>query len=531
MPLELVYSGPLETYSGSYRNYCEDHLTRWESSDSSRIKDEALSGKEEWKDSEVYTGEENRVDKKTRKSQVITCQFKTLEDGSWYVENTALKSVIKHICDVNGLKAYRISSDHYDIIKYQNGDFFKPHRDHINCQYNFAVSYVLIVYLSTPEGGGTRIETDSGEVVIPAVENTYCLFQSHLVHEGMPIISGEKIIAKTDLLIYDTHWNGEMTPLQTGVNFVTVDEYLAHMQNPEGKVFLTTALGIDFEWPVDRCGHAVAADGEITQKSTYYYDDDVIITEGQATEEFTSKYGKYSNMMKTYDHETRGSYSPNQRGYRDEYEEQEKSDHDSSSSYDSRYETSPVRSVKTRQKQGCVFCGVGKQLKQSFKDQSSDDYYGLRLLKACLKNHFNRLVKYVSIQGRSVDSFRHKLRLPSAKVDYSTDMCYNRVSHGTYTRTGGHNLSSEYSSICGIRELHCDHLKTPSFYMKSSQTLPDNYLDILHQFKQEVKNRVLTDKTNEAVKLSHTQESSCNEAYYLDFKCGFVFHAIYLSPQ
>ena len=167
-------------------------------------------------------------------------------------------------------------------------------------------------------------------------------------------------------------------------------------------------------------------------------------------------------------------------------------------------------------------CGISQALHDYHNQVEKEDYYGLKLLKLCLEKHFKRLVKYVSIQGRSTSSFGFKYQLPGVRPDFTKDICYNQISSGTFSRTGGISMAEEYSSVPGVRAFR------PGDLMKVTLDLPENYVQILDEFETLVKGRVLSDKTNEAVKLSHTQESHCNESDYTNFQFGFVYHAIYV---
>ncbi len=172
---------------------------------------------------------------------------------------------------------------------------------------------------------------------------------------------------------------------------------------------------------------------------------------------------------------------------------------------------------------GCVMCGISLALREYHSQLNKEDYYGLKLLKLCLEKHFDSLVKYVSIQGRSLSSFGMDWSLPRVSPDFANDLCYKKVSGGPFRRTGGTTLVDDYSSVPCIR------LVQPDKSLHSIKLdLPADYEDILRRFKETVKERVLSDKTNEAVKLSHMQESSCNESDFTNFACGFVYHAIYV---
>lgn len=91
------------------------------------------------------------------------------------------------------------------FYKYTPGQYFKPHKDgHFKDKENESLITVL-VYLNDTMGGETILMPDgfskkeSWITIIPK-KGSVLMFDHDFWHEGRPVVSGEKLVLRTDLM-------------------------------------------------------------------------------------------------------------------------------------------------------------------------------------------------------------------------------------------------------------------------------------------------------------------------------------------
>lgn len=463
--------------------------------------------------SEVFVDGENRVDENVRRSKVAKIRI-----------TESIVEIIKYISDKLDLIILPTSNT-FDYIVYDKNDFFKPHRDHIKVQSNYSRSYVLIIYLNTVKSGGeTRVETDRGIEMIPAIKNTFCLFQSHLVHEGMKVKKGQKIIFKTDVMIYEKtnlfslNDPSDLTApvslekgfnsvsLERGFNFVSLEQYLKHLQNPENKIFLSTVFKFVFGHGIQSCN------------IRNHYDENG--DDQKSEKKYVKNMEKYQDLSDEEDDYYQEEYVVNS----DEEYSERKRRSDKEDSEENGEENSEEKTDY------CVKCIIAKQLKKEYEKRESNDYYGLRLLKLCLGEHFDQLVKGVSINGRFIEKFKHMKNLHNITANFNSDLnMYYLADSGIYQTTGYVTNAYEASNKGGINHVISKLYRPFVENVEINNKLPDNYQSILIEFEKLLRQKILDDQSNEAVRLSHSQDSACNELEYFSFSIGLVFHCIYIE--
>ena len=89
-------------------------------------------------------------------------------------------------------------SEKYNIMKYEVGDFFRPHSDYIDYITENNRVGTLIIYLNTVTEGGQTVFS-SRQIKIPAIQGNAVFFNytktRKELHAGNRIIQGEKWIA------------------------------------------------------------------------------------------------------------------------------------------------------------------------------------------------------------------------------------------------------------------------------------------------------------------------------------------------
>jgi hypothetical protein len=98
-------------------------------------------------------------------------------------------------------------NDKIRILRYGQGDFFKPHIDG-NCvtsptERSFLTAIIYLNDTAEFEGGGTYVHamrTHGEPVLVSPVQGALLCFDHQLYHEGEAVLSGFKYILRTDIM-------------------------------------------------------------------------------------------------------------------------------------------------------------------------------------------------------------------------------------------------------------------------------------------------------------------------------------------
>ena len=90
-------------------------------------------------------------------------------------------------------------NERFRCYRYRPGHFFAPHLDGAFVRNREERSKVtVLVYLNTCQGGATRL--CDYDVAITPTPGRALLFQHAVLHEGCPVTSGTKYVARTDVM-------------------------------------------------------------------------------------------------------------------------------------------------------------------------------------------------------------------------------------------------------------------------------------------------------------------------------------------
>lgn len=96
------------------------------------------------------------------------------------------------------------ANSHLRVYRYEPGQYFKPHRDGHENRDGFESWVTVLCYLNDTAGGETILMPrsvryrDDWITITPGVGDVL-MFQHDFVHEGRPVITGEKLVLRTDL--------------------------------------------------------------------------------------------------------------------------------------------------------------------------------------------------------------------------------------------------------------------------------------------------------------------------------------------
>jgi len=129
--------------------------------------------------SEVHTGHDEKVFEVARKQ--LLPLLKEAQQGSW-----------------------TLLANHYDIVRYVGGDFFRKHIDFTPVDTPHSTHFVLLLCLQGDcMGGETRVWLSDGSVVVSSAtthRGDFLVFRGDLEHQGDPVIGGRKVVARFDVL-------------------------------------------------------------------------------------------------------------------------------------------------------------------------------------------------------------------------------------------------------------------------------------------------------------------------------------------
>lgn len=98
---------------------------------------------------------------------------------------------------------FHINSDNFDLIQYQEGQYFKCHQDYVTITSNIFRSYSMLICIQEPsEGGETVLHFSNDKVIWKCQKGSCIIFDNEIWHEGLEVLKGQKIILKIDLLGY-----------------------------------------------------------------------------------------------------------------------------------------------------------------------------------------------------------------------------------------------------------------------------------------------------------------------------------------
>jgi hypothetical protein len=132
-------------------------------------------------------------------------QFRPITDPKLF---EMVESIVSSINDRDASYKYTLRRNNITRIKYEEGGFFKRHRDYLSTTSNLIEEYTLILCV-TPEntvnetsvdGGNTVIYTFGGSKIFDTTTpGCGVLFRKDLEHEGLELKRGEKHIITAKL--------------------------------------------------------------------------------------------------------------------------------------------------------------------------------------------------------------------------------------------------------------------------------------------------------------------------------------------
>jgi len=154
-----------------------------------------------WRPAKVYSlgKKKTMVDTQIRKSGK---NYEKRKDVIREMKKIIMKPCIKWFKEnIQHFQYCWMRNNQTEWIRYQEGDFFRPHQDFEKYICNGMIPFVFILGLQDVEqGGGTKI----GDTVCmgSAQENGAVFFQANLMHESLPVEKGVKLALKLEFFIF-----------------------------------------------------------------------------------------------------------------------------------------------------------------------------------------------------------------------------------------------------------------------------------------------------------------------------------------
>lgn len=175
--------------------------------DTSKLLEYLSTSKQQFKVSELYNGvrDEKFVDESLRKSK-----FRAIVDPELFEISN---NILKQLTEKDELNSYSLVRNDITHIIYEQGGFFKAHRDYLSLTSNIIEEYTLLICI-TPDitdiptdlcvGGETRIHVNPHYIhTSKATTKPGCglLFRKDLLHEGLVLESGNKEIVSMNIWV------------------------------------------------------------------------------------------------------------------------------------------------------------------------------------------------------------------------------------------------------------------------------------------------------------------------------------------
>ena len=178
-----------------------------------------------------------------------------------YTDNTLFdwveKNLIAKLNEAYTDARFSLVRNDLDVIHYRPGDYFKAHQDHVNVKSNMFENYTFIMCLKGCKEGGETILYDLEKhptlyTCTGQSPGSALVFLKTTLHEGAPVLKGEKLILMGNLLAFPTATvdflsiRGFLFPVD---KLPKKSEYAAfyHLQkqcNPEKHVFTYNSVDV-----------------------------------------------------------------------------------------------------------------------------------------------------------------------------------------------------------------------------------------------------------------------------------------------
>jgi hypothetical protein len=98
-----------------------------------------------------------------------------------------------------------LDETHYDLLKYEVGDFFGKHSDFQKNNAPYVSLYTLIIGLNNCSGGQTCVYKKDKKIILngPTIRGGGAIFQATIPHESLPVKDKFKLALKFDVYVID----------------------------------------------------------------------------------------------------------------------------------------------------------------------------------------------------------------------------------------------------------------------------------------------------------------------------------------
>lgn len=155
-----------------------------------------------WKHSQIYD---------TASESKFVDDAKRVSDARIFTDSRLFEicdDIVQNISDSDDERDFILIKSDVTQIRYPVGGFFSPHRDYVTVVSNVLEEYTMIICVTDPS---TATETSGGETCIhlsnsmkftskaTTLPGSVLLFRKDLIHEGLPLLSGQKEIVMLNL--------------------------------------------------------------------------------------------------------------------------------------------------------------------------------------------------------------------------------------------------------------------------------------------------------------------------------------------
>ncbi len=188
-------------------------------------------------------GTETVVDTSVRRSWTLAPDKFRLTNPKW---DDLVASIVKDVREALGLEGLKLSAELYELLMYEKGGFFLPHRDGEKLDRMVAT---LAIILPGVHEGGELIVSHVGrrhEIAFPGAasgnELSYAAFYADCQHEVRPVKSGFRLCLTYNLTLAGTRGKKRIAAPSYGETAAAVGELLGQWKNTDGPQKLAVTL-------------------------------------------------------------------------------------------------------------------------------------------------------------------------------------------------------------------------------------------------------------------------------------------------
>lgn len=163
-----------------------------------------IEASKEYKEATVYNKKTGipQINPQIRKGQKIVFKSRELQD---LIQEKIFPEIVRFLSKSNIKVSYlNDERDHFDLIKYEPGEYFMNHKDIMVGKRGYA-QYTMLISLTSVGGGKTRLYSNINMDFDTNIEGFVLLFRPYINHAGLVVNEGTKKLLMTTIYIREEY--------------------------------------------------------------------------------------------------------------------------------------------------------------------------------------------------------------------------------------------------------------------------------------------------------------------------------------